>query len=86
MYSIGVRKDFINKKGSFGLATENFFGGMYQKSILETPTISQKSNNYMYNQNIKLTLSFKIGNMRLVEEKKSKVKNDDVKSGGGENN
>jgi outer membrane receptor protein involved in Fe transport len=85
MYSIGLRKDFINKKGSFGLATENFFGGMYRKSVLETPTISQKSNDYMYNQNIKLTLSFKIGNMRLVEEKKSKVKNDDVKAGGDNN-
>jgi outer membrane receptor protein involved in Fe transport len=85
MYSVGIRKDFNNKKGSFGLATENFFGGMYRKSVLETPILTQKSNDYMYNQNVKLTLSFKIGNMRLVEEKKSKVKNDDVKSGGDNN-
>ncbi len=82
MYSIGVRKDFNNKKGSFGLATENFFGGIRQWSVLETPLLKQKSTDYRYNQNIKLTFSFKIGNMRLVEEKKSKVKNDDVKSGG----
>ena len=86
MYSVGLRKDFNNKKGSFGLATENFFGGMVRKSLLDTPTLSQKSTDYIYNQNVKLTLSIKIGSMRLVEEKKSKVKNDDVKSGGGENN
>jgi ferric enterobactin receptor len=85
MYSVGIRKDFVNKKGSFGIATENFFGGMYRKSTLETPTLMQKSTDYMYNQNVKATLSFKIGNMRLVEEKKSKVRNDDVKAG-GENN
>jgi hypothetical protein len=26
MYSLGVKKDFANKKGSVGLASENFFG------------------------------------------------------------
>ncbi len=85
MYSLGIRKDFNNKKGTFGLASENFFGGMVRKSTLETPTLKQYSTDYLYNQNIKFTLSFKIGNMRLVEEKKSKVRNDDVKSGGGDN-
>ena len=85
MYSIGIRKDFNNKKGSFGLASENFFGGMVRKSSLDTPTLSQRSTDNIYNQNIKLTFSFKIGNMRLVEEKKSKVRNDDVKSGGDNN-
>lgn len=81
MYSIGVRKDFNNKKGSFGLATENFFGGMIGRSSLDTPTLKQTSTDYRYNQNVKLTFSFKIGNMRLVEEKKSKVRNDDTKAG-----
>ncbi|MES2794332.1 MAG: outer membrane beta-barrel family protein [Bacteroidota bacterium] len=85
MYSIGVRKDFNNKKGSFGLATENFFGGMVRKSFLDTPILKQTSTDYIYNQNIKLTFSFKIGNMRLVEEKKSKVRNDDTKAGGDDN-
>lgn len=85
MYSLGIRKDFNNKKGSLGLASENFFGGMVRRSTLDTPTLSQRSTDYIYNQNVKLTFSFKIGNMRLVEEKKSKVKNDDVKAGGDNN-
>lgn len=85
MYSVGVKKDINNKKGSIGLAAENFFGGMSMTSTLNTAQFSQISVNNIYNQNIKLTFSYKIGNMKFVEQKKSKsVKNDDVK--GGESN
>lgn len=84
MYSIGVKKDFVNKKGSIGLATENFFGGMKMTSTLESPTFNQVSINNIYNQNLKLTFSYKIGNMKFVEKKSKSVKNDDVK--GGESN
>ncbi|MES2519164.1 MAG: outer membrane beta-barrel family protein [Bacteroidota bacterium] len=82
MYSLGVKKDFVNKKGSIGLAAENFFGGMTMTSTLNSAQFSQVSVNNIYNQNIKLTFSYKIGNMKFVEQKKSKsVKNDDVKGG-----
>jgi ferric enterobactin receptor len=84
MYSIGVKKDFANKKGSFGLATENFFGGMKMTSTLESPIFNQVSVNNIYNQNVKLTFSYKFGNMKFVEKKSKSVKNDDVK--GGESN
>lgn len=86
MYSVGVRKDFKNKKGSLGLAAENFVGGMRMVTDLNSPLLTQTFTNHMHNQNVKLTFSYKIGNMRMVEQKKTKsVKNDDVKSG-GENN
>ena len=85
MYSLGVRKEFKNKKGSLGLAADNFFGGMMMRSTLTSPQFNQVSVNNIYNQNIKLTFSYKIGKMKFTETKKSKVKNDDVKSG-GENN
>lgn len=82
MYSVGFRKDFKNKKGSLGLATENFLGGMVMRSTLQSPQFNQTSINNVYNQNVKLTFSYKIGNMRMVEQKKTKsVKNDDVKAG-----
>ena len=84
MYSIGVKKDFANKKGSIGLASENFFGGMKMTSTLESPIFNQVSVNNIYNQNVKLTFSYKIGNMKFVEKKSKSVKNDDVK--GGESN
>ncbi|WP_247234053.1 TonB-dependent receptor domain-containing protein [Telluribacter sp. SYSU D00476] len=86
MYSVGVRKDFPNKKGSLGLAAENFFGGMRMVTSLNSPLFNQRNVNYIYNQNIKLTFSYKIGKMSFVEKKKTRgVRNDDVKSGGDMN-
>ncbi|TDB63972.1 TonB-dependent receptor domain-containing protein [Arundinibacter roseus] len=85
MYSLGLRKEFANKKGSLGLAADNFFGGMKIKSTLNSPLFNQVSVNNIYNQNIKITFSYKIGKMTLVEKKKTKsVRNDDVI--GGESN
>jgi outer membrane receptor protein involved in Fe transport len=86
MYSLGIRKDFANKKGSLGIAAENFLGGMKMTSTTLSPTISQTFTNNIYNQNIKLTFSYKIGKMSFVAPKKTKsVKNDDVKSSGDNN-
>ena len=58
---------------------------MTMRSTTDTPTIYSKSTNYMYNSNVKVTFSYKLGNMRFVEQKTKKVKNDDVKSGGDDN-
>lgn len=83
MYSVGVKKDFNNKKGSLGLAAENFFGGMSIKSTSVSPQFNQTFVNNIYNQNVKLTFSYKIGKMSFTAPKKTKsVKNDDVKEGG----
>jgi ferric enterobactin receptor len=85
-YSMGVRKD-VGKKYSFGLALENFASIMKMRNYTNSPTLIQKSTNYMYNSNVKVTFSYKLGNMRFVEQKKGKkVKNDDVKDGGGTDN
>lgn len=86
MYSLGVRKEFKNKKGSLGLATDNFLGGMRMTTTLNSPTFKQVSVNNIYNQNIKLTFSYKIGKMKFTETKKSKVRNDDVKAGADNTN
>ncbi len=86
MYSIGVKKDLAAKKGSVGLAVENIFGGMTMTSTLNSPIFNQVSTNYIYNQNVKLTFSYKIGKMKFTEAKKTKsVNNDDVKEGGDNN-
>ena len=81
MYSLGIRRDFTNKKGSIGLAAENFFGGMQMRTTLNSPQLRSVSINQIYNQNIKLTFSYKIGKMQFKETKKSRVKNDDVMGG-----
>lgn len=83
MYSLGFRKEFANKKGSIGLAADNFFGGMKMKTTLNSPTFDQVMVNNIYNQNIKLTFSYKVGKMSLVAKKKTRgVKNEDVMGGG----
>lgn len=86
MYSFGIKKELNNKKGSIGLATDNFLGGMKMKSTSVTPVLNQTMVNNIYNQNIKLTFSYKIGKMTFMAPKKTKgVKNDDVKEGGDNN-
>lgn len=84
MYSLGVKKEFGNKKGSIGLAAENFLGGMKMNSTLISPLYEQYNRNNIYNQNIKLTFSYKIGKMAFVQKKTRSVKNDDVIGGGSE--
>jgi len=72
MYSLGVRKDFANKQGSIGLATENFLGGVQMTSTFSSPTLQQESVTRRYNQNIKLTLNYRIGKMTFEPRKRKK--------------
>ena len=86
MYSMGVKKDFNNKKGSVGVSAENFLSNAKMRSELITPSLSQTSVTQLYNRGFKLNLSYKFGKMGFEQKKKTKsVKNDDVKDGGGDN-
>ena len=88
IYSLGVKKDFMNKKGSIGLGAENFFtpNGFTIKSNVDSPTINQNSITTLRNMNFKLTFSYKIGKITFTDARKKKksVNNDDLKDGGGD--
>lgn len=87
MYSLGVRKDIANKRGSIGLAAENFVGnGVTMRSNLNTPLLTQVNVNHLYNSNVKVTFTYRIGKMTFEEprRKSRSVSNDDV-SGAGNN-
>jgi hypothetical protein len=71
-YGLGVRRDFANKQGSIGLAAENFLGGVQMTSTFSSPTLQQSSVNRLYNQNIKLTLNYRIGKMTFAPRKRKK--------------
>lgn len=90
MYSLGLKKEFKNKKGSLGLAAENFLqNSMKVRTIVNTPTFSQNSLNEMYNRGIRATFSYKMGKMTFEQpnrRRKKSVSNDDVKSDGGGGN
>lgn len=71
-YGLGVRRDFANKQGSIGLAAENFLGGVQMTSTFSSPTLQQATVNRLYNQNIKLTLNYRIGKMTFEPRKRKK--------------
>jgi outer membrane receptor protein involved in Fe transport len=89
IYSLGVKRDFLNKKGSIGFGAENFFtpNGFVIKSNVDSPTISQNSVTTLRNMNFKVTFSYRLGKISFVDAKKKKksVNNDDMKEpeGGG---
>jgi outer membrane receptor protein involved in Fe transport len=84
-YTIGVKKDFSNKKGSVGIAAENFLANRFNiHTVLNSPQFNQVNDVYLYNRGIRLTFTYKIGKMTMdAPRKKAKsVNNDDVKSDG----
>lgn len=84
-YTVGIKKEFKNKKGSLGLAGENFFNKSFTiNSELKSAQFNQVSNIYMYNRGVRLTFTYKIGKMTVDAPKKKarSVNNDDVKSDG----
>lgn len=90
MYSLGLKKEFTNKKGSLGLSAENFLANaMRVRTVINTPTFSQNSLNQLYNRGVRLTFSYKIGKMSFDQQprrKRKSVSNDDVKGDGGGSN
>ena len=89
MYSLGIRKDFKNKKGSIGFGAENFLTqGIRMKTELSSPTFNQLIDIQRLNRGFKVNLNYRIGKMSFdAPKKKAKsVENDDLKSGGGDEN
>jgi outer membrane receptor protein involved in Fe transport len=89
IYSLSVKKDFKDKKGSIGFGAENFFtpNGFKIRSEINSPIITQNSTNTMRNMNFKINFSYRIGKMSFDAPKRKKsVSNDDLKNDGGDNN
>ena len=86
IYSLSMKKDFKNKRGSVGIGAENFLtNGMTIRSETKTPLITQESTNILRNMNFKINLSYRFGKMSFTPTKKKKsVNNDDQKDGGGD--
>jgi outer membrane receptor for ferrienterochelin and colicin len=88
MYSLAVRKEFNEKRGSIGLGVENFLQKSIKiKTTVETPKLMQTSMNEMFNSSIRLTFSYRIGKMSMDNQprRRKSINNDDLKDGGGDN-
>jgi len=86
VYSLSLKRDFANKKGSIGFGAENFFNfnGWKVKNETVSPIIIQNSTNVMNNINLKINFSYRIGKMGFDKplRKKKSISNDDMKSEG----
>ncbi len=86
-YSVGVNKDFKNKKGSIGLAAENFLQrGWRINSELNSAFFNQSSERLLLNRSIRVNFNYRFGKMdfRSSRKKTRSVRNDDVLGGGDE--
>ncbi|PSR53427.1 TonB-dependent receptor [Adhaeribacter arboris] len=91
IYSLNVKKDINDKKGSIGFGAENFFTTTIKvRSEQTSPIFSQKSTNVFHNLNLKVNFSYRIGKMsndNAPRKNRKSVTNDDLKggeSGGGQ--
>ncbi|MBT1702608.1 outer membrane beta-barrel family protein [Chryseosolibacter indicus] len=89
MYSVGFRKEFNEKRGSIGLAAENFLTpSMKINSETKSLLIDQRSVNTLNNLSFRVNFSYRIGKMGLdnsSRRRKRSINNDDLKDGGGDN-
>jgi len=90
MYSLAVRKEFNEKRGSVGLGIENFLQPSIKiKSTVKSSTVDQRSVNEMFNSSIRVNFSYRIGKMSVENQprrSRRSINNDDLKDGGGDNN
>jgi outer membrane receptor protein involved in Fe transport len=86
MYSLALRKEFNEKKGSIGVGVENFLQSSIKiKTNLESPVLVQNSVNTMNNMSFRVNFSYRIGKMSMENRPKRRrsINNDDLKEGDG---
>lgn len=87
MYSLAIRKEFNEKRGSVGIGFENFAQSNIKiKTSLESPVLTQRSTNIMYNSGVRVNFSYRIGKMSMENRPRRRargINNDDLKEGDG---
>lgn len=84
-YSFGVKKDLKDKRGSFGIAGENFFNNPFTiRSESASPIFVQNSVTSLYNAGIRANFSYKFGKLSFDQPQRRRGRggNDDLKDGG----
>jgi outer membrane receptor protein involved in Fe transport len=84
IYSLSIKRDFADKKGSIGFGAENFFtSGINIRNEVRTPLLDQTSTNVLHNMSFKVNISYRIGKMSVAPTRGAKsINNDDLKGGG----
>ncbi|WP_139922378.1 TonB-dependent receptor domain-containing protein [Hymenobacter sp. DG01] len=84
VYSVGLKKDFAEKKGSIGFGADNFFTPTNKiRSSISSPTLDQYSVNVLRRSGFRVNFSYRIGKMSMAQPKRRRsISNDDLKDGG----
>lgn len=87
IYSLAIKRDFAEKRGSIGFGAENFFTPEFRiKSELVSPVLRQNSVNTMRNMSFRINFSYRIGKLGTdqnnARRSRRSISNDDLKSGG----
>lgn len=73
VYSLSIKKDLLDKKGSIGFGAEQFITPIMRiNSTTSSPIIQQNSTNEIHNLNFKVTFSYRIGKMSFDSSRKRK--------------
>ena len=83
MYSLGLRKEFNEKRGSVGFAAENFLQpSIKMRTKLESPLLTQSRLNTRNMMGFRVTFSYRIGKMTVDQRparRRRSINNDDLK-------
>ncbi len=85
IYSLGLKKEFNNKKGSIGFGAENFFTTAYKiRSEVNSPLVIRSSVSEVRNMSFRINVSYRFGKMSVDSKPKRRrsINNDDLKEGG----
>lgn len=90
IYSLNLRKEFDERKGTIGIGAENFLGSSITvRNQLTTPVLNQTSTDVRNNLSFRLSFSYRLGKLtdgQSPRKKKKSVTNDDLKNGGNSEN
>jgi len=86
VYSLSVRREFAEKRGSIGIGAENFFSPRIpRRTEFTSPLLVQNSENIPNRLNFKVNFSYRIGKLTVADarpRRRRSVNNDDLKEGG----
>ena len=84
-YTVGVKRDFAEKRGSIGFGFDNFFTPTITvRSTVMSPLIDQASRNVNTVLGFRVNLSYRIGKLTVGPPSRGKsINNDDLKGEGG---
>ncbi|MFZ4561481.1 MAG: outer membrane beta-barrel protein, partial [Saprospiraceae bacterium] len=87
--SIGMRKDFANKKATLGLVIDQpFRRDLRFPNQLEGPTFFQRSDYAIAQRSVGMSFNYRFGQLDFKNtrrERRSKINNSDLKDGGDSN-